>query len=477
MIAVVRLAETVAGSAGALSRRLRLGGGTSIVGMVLNRLDPGAMERLAAETARRCVVLSGTNGKTTTARMLIACLAADGRSIAANTAGANLASGISAALLAAKRAGRRKDRNTGQETGRTGESVGVFEVDEAALNDIVRRLRPGLVLLMNLFRDQLDRYGELESVTERWVELAGSLPEDVTLLLNADDPALAFLGNGHPNTVLFGMADDHGNNRELSHAADTIRCRRCGEALSHDFVTVGHLGAWRCDSCGLHRPTPRFQASRVELRGFEGLSFSLLDSSGGRPEAFDVSVPIGGLPNAYNALAAASAARALGVPPETVSGALSQVDAAFGRSEQIFLQGRTLRLLLAKNPTGANENVRFVMSEESRLHVLILLNDRTADGRDPSWIWDVDYEPLLDRLDSLTLGGRRCWELALRFRYAGAPHDSFSVHERLPDALDDALSATPEGGTLWILPTYTAMLELRSELVRRGVAREFWETA
>ena len=136
-----------------------------------------------------------------------------------------------------------------------------------------------------------------------------------------------------------------------------------------------------------------------------------------------------------------------------------------------------MRLLLAKNPTGANENVRFVLTEEGPLHLLILLNDRTADGTDPSWIWDVDYEPLLDRLKSLTLGGRRCWELALRFRYGGAPTESFSVRESLPDALETALASTPERGILWVLPTYTAMLELRTELVRRGAARAFWETA
>ena len=470
---------------------------------MLNRLEPSGMERLAASIQQGCVVISGTNGKTTTARMLRACLQADGRRVTANAAGANLASGVSAALLEASRA---KSLGVAE--------LGVFEVDEAALDKVTKRLRPRLVLLMNLFRDQLDRYGELEVIAERWKKLIDSLPEGATLLLNADDPALAHLGGGRPNTFFYGLGDSDEPDRQLSHAADTLRCRGCGEKLSHDFVTVGHMGGWRCESCGLMRPEPHFLGVDMQLRGFKGLSFSVRTPTGrpqetpgrpqetpgrpqetpghpqetpGRPqetpdlprETPDIraSLPLGGLHNVYNALAAASASVLLETTEEAIRSGLADVDPAFGRAEQVTLKGRDVRLLLAKNPTGANENVRFVLTEEGPLHLLILLNDRTADGTDPSWIWDVDYEPLLERLTSLTLGGRRCWELALRFRYGGAPNESFAVRESLPDALETALASTPEGGVLWVLPTYTAMLELRTELVRRGAARAFWETA
>lgn len=493
---VGRVAESVAVSTSRLSRRLRLGGGTSIGGAVLNRLEPSGMERLAADIQQGCVVISGTNGKTTTARMLRACLQADGRRVTANAAGANLASGVSAALLEASRA---KSSGVAE--------LGVFEVDEAALDKVTKRLRPRLVLLMNLFRDQLDRYGELEVLAERWKKLIDSLPEGTTLLLNADDPALAHLGGDRPNTFFYGLENSDEPDRQLSHAADTLRCRGCGEKLSHDFVTVGHLGGWRCESCGLMRPEPHFLGVDMQLRGFEGLSFSVRtppgrpqetperppetpeqppetpghppETPGRPPETPDIraSLPLGGLHNVYNALAAASASVLLETTEDAIRSGLADVDPAFGRAEQVMLEGRDVRLLLAKNPTGANENVRFVLTEEGPLHLLILLNDRTADGTDPSWIWDVDYEPLLDRLSGLTLGGRRCWELALRFRYGGAPNKSFVVRESLPDALETALASTPERGVLWVLPTYTAMLELRTELVRRGAARAFWETS
>ena len=484
MSAVGRVAESIAASAGGWSRRLKLGGGTSIGGMVLNRLEPAAMERLASGIGQGCVVISGTNGKTTTARMLRACLQEDGRSVTANAAGANLASGVSAALLEASRA---------RSSSAAAEELGVFEVDEAAADDVVRRLRPRLVLLMNLFRDQLDRYGELEALVERWKNMVASLGSGTALLLNADDPALAHLCAGRPNTFLYGLESSVEADRSLAHAADTLRCRSCEERLSHDFVTVGHMGGWRCESCGLKRPAPHFLAADVQLRGFGGSTFSIrtrlesqveTNSTSPAPppeveedaEEIKVSLPLGGLHNVYNALAAAAAAALTGTPSEAVRSGLAGVDAAFGRAEELILKGRRVRLLLAKNPTGVNENVRFVLTDRQPLHILILLNDLTADGTDPSWIWDVDYEPLLERLESLTLGGRRCWDLALRFRYGGAPEGSFSVREGLPDALNTAISATPEGGVLWVLPTYTAMLELRGELVRQGVARAFWET-
>ena len=187
-----------------------------------------------------------------------------------------------------------------------------------------------------------------------------------------------------------------------------------------------------------------------------------------------MSAGLGGLHNAYNVTAAVAAALALGVPPETVRTGIAGVPAAFGRAEQVSLDGRTLRLLLAKNPTGANENIRCVLAEPAPLHLLVVLNDRTADGRDPSWIWDVDYEPLWDRIGSVTLAGDRCWELALRVSYGGLDLERLDVRESLPDALDAAVAATPAGEVLHVLPTYTALLDLRAELVHRGAAHDFW---
>ena len=358
--------------------------------------------------------------------------------------------------------------------------IGVFEVDEGALGVVAGALQPRALVLMNLFRDQLDRYGELEAIADRWGDLARGLGPATTLVLNADDPALANLGADPPNVVLFGIDDPSVGRPDLPHAADTVRCGSCGHRLSHDLVTVGHLGHWRCEGCGLRRPEPHVRARRVRLDGLDRLTLTIggpavpreADGAGGAE--FEITAGIGGLHNAYNVTAAVAAALALGVPPETVRTGVGDVRAAFGRAEQVSLDGRTLRLLLAKNPTGANENIRCLLAEPAPLHLLVVLNDRTADGRDPSWIWDVDYEPLWGRIAGVTLAGDRCWELALRFSYGGLAPERFDVRESLADALDGAVAATPPGGVLHVLPTYTALLDLRAELVRRGAAHHFW---
>ena len=487
MRCVGRLAEMIAASAGALSRATGRGGGTSLPGMVLNRLEPGALARLGGGLGGGAVYISATNGKTTTARLLSACLRADGRDVTANAAGANLASGVTAALLARERAGRdtgrsgrggRRGRGRGHGDEPTGcGGIGVFEVDEGALPEIAGALQPRGVVLMNLFRDQLDRYGELEAIVERWGDLVAgrSLGPATTLVLNADDPALAHLGTEPHNVVLFGIDDPAVGRAELPHAADTVRCGRCGGPLSHDLVTVGHLGHWHCEGCGLRRPRPHIAARRVHLDGLDRLELTIAGVNGPGGADLEVVAGVGGLHNAYNVTAAVAAATALGVPPAAVREGIAGVQAAFGRAEQVSLDGRTLRLLLAKNPTGANENIRCVLAEPAPLNLLVVLNDRTADGRDPSWIWDVDYEPLWDRIGSVTLAGDRCWELALRFSYGGLDPARLVVRDSLPDALDSAVAATPPGGVLYALPTYTALLDLRAELVRRGVTHDFWQ--
>ena len=516
------LAELIAASAGTLSRATGRGGGTSLPGMVLNRLDPGALARLGSRLGGGVVFISATNGKTTTARLLSACLRADGRDVTANAAGANLASGVTAALLARERSRRsrrhrRRDARGDPEDPRAPASgcggIGVFEVDEAALIEVAGALQPRALVLMNLFRDQLDRYGELEAVAERWGDLARSLGPATTMVLNADDPALAHLGTlrsaesmfqpslpeatpeggdtdpvgasvrpvalerigaDPPKVVLFGIDDPTVGRPNLPHAADTVRCGNCGNPLVHDLVTVGHLGHWRCETCGLRRPRPHISARRVHLDGLDRLEMTIGGAGGPDGTDLELSARLGGLHNAYNVIAGAAAAAALEVPPATTGAGVAGVRAAFGRAEHVGLEGRTLRLLLAKNPTGANENIRCLLGEPAPLHLLVVLNDRTADGRDPSWIWDVDYEPLWDRIGGLTLAGDRCWDLALRFSYGGVDPERLVVRERLPEALDGAVSATPEGGVLYVLPTYTALLGLRAELVRRGATHDFW---
>lgn len=448
----------IARTVGRLSRRLGRGGGTSAPGKVLLRIRPEAIQEMAGRLPMGSLVISATNGKTTTARLVAACMGAEGWRVLGNPAGANLLSGVATALLDGT---ARRPRP----------QVGLFEVDEFALPEVARRLRPRVLVLMNLFRDQLDRYGELEAIADAWAALVRDLPEDTVLVLNADDPAVAELGDGASRRVVyFGVDDPAAALPELPHAADSTRCRRCAAPLAYDRVVLGHMGDWRCTACDRRRPAPQVRATRVALEGTTGLDLELATPDG--PVAAHVALP--GMHNAYNATAAAAAAVALGIAPARIGPALASADAAFGRAERVRVDGREAVLLLAKNPAGANVTVQTVLLDPEPLHLLVALNDRTADGHDVSWIWDVDYEPLLPRLERLTVTGDRAYDMALRFVYAGLPRERVTVLERPEAALDAAVAALPEGRTLYVLPTYTAMLGLREILVRRGAAEAFW---
>ncbi len=450
-----RLAPLLARLAGRLSRLSGRGGGTALPGVVLLKLRPRAAEELSAGLADGSVVISATNGKTTTARMVRSATDAAGIVSVANTAGSNLLRGVATALLDADPAA----------------TLGVFEVDEAALDDVVDQVRPRVIVLMNLYRDQLDRYGELESLVAEWRQLVAGLGDRTILVLDADDPAVAYLGEGRPGVVFFGIDDPDVARAERSHAADSTHCPRCDAPLDYTMVTIAHLGHWRCSSCGLARPRPDVSAERVALRGVEGFDIEIDTPTG--PVSAPISLP--GLHNAYNATAAVAAGHALGLDRELVGQAIAGTGAAFGRGERVTVGGRELVLLLAKNPAGANENVRTVLTHPGDLHVLALLNDRTADGQDVSWIWDVDYEPLLERLASLTVSGDRAHDLALRFVYGGLAPDRLTVQPDPAAAIDHVVETTPAGATVFVLPTYTAMLDLRAELVSRGVTHSFWE--
>lgn len=450
-------AYVLARAAGALSRRLGRGGGTSLPGKLLLRWCPHAIRELSAAVPAGSVVVSATNGKTTTARMLSACIRAGGHDLVTNRSGANLTSGVATALL------RADGRSAGS-------ALGLFEVDEAALPAVADQLRPRVILLMNLFRDQLDRYGELEELATRWRTMLDTLDMTTTVVLNADDPAVAALGDHHPGVVYFGIDDLAPGQADLPHAADSKRCRRCDAPLVYDHVYLGHLGHWRCDECGWSRPVPTVSATRVAIDGLRGVDLEVATPAG----AVTARVRLPGLHNAYNATAAVAAAWALGVDTQAIGQALAGSQAAFGRSERVVLNGREALLLLVKNPAGANETIRTVLLDPEPIDALVALNDRTADGRDVSWIWDVDYEPLLARLRTVTVTGDRAFDLALRFRYAGLPPERMQVIPNLKAAVDRAVADTPEGRALYMLPTYTAMLSLRQILVKRGAAEAFW---
>jgi lipid II isoglutaminyl synthase (glutamine-hydrolysing) len=449
-----RPARALARLVRALSRRLGRSGGTTAPGRLLLRLAPKALPRMAADLDKGSVLISATNGKTTTAAMLAACLERDGRPVVHNRAGSNMAWGVATALLDAGR--------------RPGE-LGLFEVDEAWLPSVADQVEPRLLLLSNLFRDQLDRYGELELLADRWAELVARLDGHAGFVLNADDPLVADLGRDRRQVTYFGVEDDSQALPGMQHAADSKHCRNCGHAYVYDAVYLGHLGRYRCPNCGRHRPEPQVAATRVDLDGMRGSRVELRTPRG--PLA--VRLPLPGLYNVYNAVAATATALELGVGPATVGEALEAFGGAFGRVETIPVDGRQVSILLVKNPAGANEVLRTLTLEDGRLDLWLALNDRTADGRDVSWIWDADFEVLAGRVRKATCSGTRAEEMALRLKYAGLDAE-LEVDRDLGRSLDAAVSGAA-GEHVYALPTYTALLELRDLLARRGLARRWSE--
>ncbi len=444
---------------GELARRTGRGGGTSLPGKVLMALEPGAISELSARLPRGSVVISATNGKTTTAAMVASVLRQAGVPVVHNRAGANMAGGVASTLLAAARGGGRID----------GE-LGLFEIDEFWLDRVTPELHPRGILLGNLFRDQLDRYGELETIADRWAAMTASIGPSARLVLNADDPLIADLGRDAPNITYFGIEDPSVATPEMQHASDSKHCRRCGAAYVYDAIYLGHLGRYYCPSCGQRRPAPSIAAERISLDGTRRSSFELTTPVGNAT----VELPLPGLYNVYNALGAAALCLGLELPLTAVVAGLRDVQAAFGRAERIAIGDVELQVLLIKNPAGANEILRTLVLEHEELDVLAILNDRVADGRDVSWVWDADFEMLAGRVRRVTCAGTRAAELAVRLKYAGVPADRLRVTPSLPAALDEALAAV-ESGHLYALPTYTALLELRQELADRGHAVRFWE--
>ena len=444
---------------GAASRRSGRGGGTTLPGRVLLRLEPEAIARLGGRLDGGSTIVSATNGKTTTAGMIAAILAADGRRPVHNRAGSNMTWGVATALL--------------EQRG----SEGLFEVDEAWLPRVTEQLEPSLIVLGNLFRDQLDRYGEMEALADEWAKAVASRTGRTRFALNADDPLIADLGRDaggerREGVLYFGIEDPSQALPELQHAFDAKHCRRCGHPYAYERAFVGHLGHYACPNCGAERPAPEVAATAIELRGMDG-SRSLVRTPGGEIE---VELPLPGLYNVYNALAAIAAGLRLGVAPERIAAALGEMRAAFGRVETIAVGGKSVSILLVKNPAGANEVLRTLLleaRERGPVDLWIALNDRIADGRDVSWIWDADFEVLAGRVRRVTCSGTRAEEMALRLKYAGIDAE-LEVERDLGDSLDAAIrNATNEH--VYALPTYTALLDLRDLLADRGLAKRWSE--
>ena len=441
---------------GALSRATGRGGGTTFPGDVARAIDRTVLRKLSADLTGGAVLVTGTNGKTTTSRLVAALLEGLPARVVANRAGANLIYGATAAAVT----------HAGLD-GRLRADWAVFEIDEATLPVAVEETRPRAVLVGNLFRDQLDRYGELELLAQTIQRALEKLPESGRAVLNADDPRVGEIGASlRARPLWYGLDDAAVSASELPHAADARTCPRCGSSLRFRQVYVGHDGAYECPNGDFARPPLDLAGAGIRLDGLDRLGVT---AAGTRLE-----VPLGGLYNVYNVVAAFAVGTALGLRPQYMAERLRTAAAAFGRQERFERDGRRFTLMLAKNPTGFNEILR--ESERARgRHFLIGLNDRIADGRDVSWIWDVDFELLAGRAETIVPSGVRAHDLAVRLKYAGV-ESAGAPEPDLGRALDRLIAATPPGAEGFLLCTYTAMLDLRALLVRRGWLRPYWAT-
>ncbi len=447
------------------SRFLRAGGGTSFPGTVARWIDPHILRKVAAASDAGKVVVTGSNGKTTTCRMLAALAQASGLAVTQNRSGSNLLQGvISAAVRGADLRGRMDAQ------------LLLLEVDEATVRQVNPAVRPDTFLVTNIFRDQLDRFGELYSMAKGIEDVIEALPASATVVLNGDDPLVASLAPAaRARRLYFGVQADSAGLPEPEHAADTIRCVRCQHPLSYRAVYLSHLGDYWCPECHSARPALDVAVTEVRSSPEAGSTITVQTPQG----AFPLDVPLAGLHNVYNAAAALSCAIALALPrplePAGARAALARLRPAFGRLEEIQAGDRRVVLAFVKNPTSYNATMREVLQRPGRKHVLAAHSNTVVDGEDFAWLWDVDLEQLVPQLASLTVSGTRAEEVMLRFKYAGAePGSTLVIHDRAA-ALRAALTRTPPGESLYIFAGYTPMRELRSIMQRHAWVPPFWE--
>nr|WP_204616239.1 Mur ligase family protein [Desulforadius tongensis] len=437
--------------------KLAGGRGSSLPGVVARRIYPHTLRRLSAQGNRGIIMVTGTNGKTTTNNMIAGILQAGGHRVIYNQEGANLITGVTACFI-----------RFSTLTGRVNFDYASLEVDEASFPKVVKEVRPEIVVVTNFFRDQLDRYGELDK-TVQVVKQALKELKDVTLVLNADDPLVAQLGQatGH-NAVYYGLAKQEGMERTVAQTRESRFCPRCGEELQYNYYHYSQLGDYSCTRCGFKRPRPDVEGTGVSTT-IDGLRARVCCAG----DCYTIAVQTAGFYNLYNALAAFAVGRLLNIELATIQSGLERYKPAIGRMERFRYRGKPVFLNLVKNPTGYNEGLATLLSLPGSKDVFLALNDNAADGRDISWLWDVDFEILtrhLEDLQSFTCSGTRAEEMALRLKYAGVPTGKITVIPSLENAITAALQG--EARTAYLFATYTALWPSQNILCRLAEKEE-----
>ena len=428
-------------------------GGTALPGTLALRLCPDVVARLARNI--RCVMVTGTNGKTTTCRMLEKMLLDAKLDPMANRSGSNLERGIAADLCA-----------NASLTGRPRRRVAVIECDEAAFKRVCGEINPAAVVVTNIFRDQLDRYGEVTHTLES-IRIGLERAPSARVCLNADDSLVASLAPDAPDRVRFyGLDVPLGQGAKVS---DAPRCIVCGAEYEYDFHTFAHLGGFRCPKCGYSRTEPDVAVVGVDELTADGAVAELRVDGG----FYTAAVSLPGAYNLYNAAAALAAATAMGVPAESAVKSLAHIESGFGRMERFELGGAKVTMVLVKNPAGCDRAIEYLCTQPEAAAVFCL-NDGTADGTDVSWIWDAGFEKLFENgaQRDIIVSGVRAEDMRLRLKYAGADEKAVRLIRGTAE-LADAIAGM--SGAVCVMPTYTAMLPLRAELASRVGRKEFWK--
>ncbi|MDO8507249.1 MAG: Mur ligase family protein [bacterium] len=438
------------------SRIFGRGGGGALPGLLALKINPEIVKELTTNLDKGVILVTGTNGKTTTSKMIVEILKASGLKVLSNSGGSNLTRGIASELaLKSSIFGNIKDE------------IGVYEVDEATMPEVMRFVKPKAIVITNIFRDQLDRYGEVDKTAAILKKSIQDSPES-TLILNADDPIVASLGKDRENTLYFGITDER-LEAKSDLAIDIKDCLICGHELVYPHRYYGHIGQYVCENCGFVRPKTKITAKNVRLSPDNTAATITVDK-----ESENLSLPMTGLYSLYNALAAISTGDFMKVDHKTILKALGKLTPAFGRMETFEVNGKKAVIHLVKNPTGFNQVLEAITQNRKNKTALIALNDNFADGTDISWIWDVEFELFKAGFRKIIVSGIRSEDLRLRLKYANITSRIIETEKDLKKALDTAVSETDVSETLYILPTYTAMLDIRNNLVQKGILKDYW---
>ncbi len=410
-------------------RLLSLGDGSTWPGHIALNVNKHFIKQVLGKSETKIIIIAGTNGKTTTASLIKTAFKKNGKIVFQNKSGANLLNGIASSLII--------NSNT---RGELNYDFAIFELDENSIPPLLDQINPDYLILLNLFRDQLDRYGEINTIAGRWAKAVGKLTNKTNLILNADDPQIAYLSKKtDAETSFFGVKGTNNKNAIVDQAADSNHCPKCGEKLTYYEITFSHLGDWTCRNCGLTRP-------KLELNNFPDY-------------------PLPGQYNKYNTHAAVLLLRMVGINEADIEISLHDFRPSFGRQEKIRYKDRNIQIFLSKNPTSFNQSFQTI-SELGAQTLLIVLNDRIPDGRDISWIWDTELSNVRN-LKNIYIAGDRSYDMALRLHYEDCKN--FHTYQNLDEAVEMSVKTIGVNETLYILPTYSAMLNVRKILTGKKI--------